>query len=84
MQKVTTKDVQRKYGQIRKEALENGVMITHHGHDEFALIPADVYKRLINIELRAHGVEELSREVIDGFGTEPVADAAGQFNHELG
>ena len=46
MEKVTAKELQRKFGQVRRKALTGGVMVTHHGHDDMALVPADEYKRL--------------------------------------
>ena len=82
MEKVTSKDLQRKYGQIRKQALEGGVMVTHHGHDELALIPAEVYKRLVAMNLRSHAVEDLPPEVINGMDQEPLSADAYTFEHE--
>ena len=82
MEKVTSKELQRKFGQIRAKAHQGGVMITHHGNDDLAIVSAAEYARLKAIDLRAHSLEELSDEVIDGFGTEPVADEAGEFDHE--
>jgi len=82
MEKVTTKELQRKFGQVRKQALEGGVMITHHGHDDLALVPAEVYKRLVAMNLRSHAVEDLPDHIIDGMDQQPLSADAQKFAHE--
>ena len=82
MEKVTTKELQRKFGQVRKQAHEGGVMITHHGHDDLALVPADVYKRLVAMDLRSHAVEDLPDSVIDGMDQQPLSADAQKFANE--
>ena len=46
MEKVTSKELQRKFGQVRTKAHQGGVMITHHGNDDMALVSAAEYQRL--------------------------------------
>jgi len=46
MEKVTAKEIQRKFGQVRAQAHREGVMITHHGNDDMALLSAEEFKRL--------------------------------------
>ena len=46
MEKVTSKELQRKFGQVRTKAHQGGVMITHHGNDDMALVSAAEYNRL--------------------------------------
>jgi len=46
MEKVTAKDLQRKFGQVRTKAHQSGVMVTHHGNDDLAIVSASEYARL--------------------------------------
>lgn len=46
MEKVTSKELQRKFGQVRTQAHRRGVMITHHGNDDLALVSAAEFARL--------------------------------------
>ena len=64
IQRVTSKDLHRKFGEIRTRALQSGVMITHHGRDDLALLPAAEYKRLKALDTRrALYPHELSDEI---------------------
>jgi len=82
MEKVTTKELQRKFGQVRKQAHEGGVMITHHGHDDLALVPAEVYKRLVAMELQSHAAEQLPSHIVEGMDQQPLSANAVKFDHE--
>lgn len=46
MEKVTAKDLQRKFGQVRTKAHQGGVLVTHHGNDDLAIVSASEYARL--------------------------------------
>ena len=82
MEKVTTKEAQRKFGQVRKQAHKGGVMITHHGHDDLALVPADVYKRLVAMDLQSHDASELPEHIVNRMEQQPLSADAHKFDHE--
>jgi len=52
MEKVTSKELQRKFGEVRTKALQAGVMVTHHGREDLALVPAAEYQRLKALDTR--------------------------------
>ena len=82
MEKVTIRELQRKFGQVRKQAKLGTVMITHHGHDDLALISAEEYKRLIALDLRSHAVEDLPEHIIEGMDKQPLSKDAHKHEHE--
>lgn len=46
MEKVTSKELQRRFGQVRAMAHRHAVIITHHGNDDLALVSAEEFARL--------------------------------------
>ncbi|MEX2326270.1 MAG: type II toxin-antitoxin system prevent-host-death family antitoxin [Pseudomonadales bacterium] len=82
MTKVTSGQFQREFGQYRTQAHKGAVIITNHGRDDLALISADEYKRLRSLDQQAFYPEELPKEVIDEFGTVPIAAEASKFDDE--
>ena len=52
MTKVTSKELNRKFGEIRAKAHRGPVIITHHGRDDLALIPAEELKRYQELDPR--------------------------------
>lgn len=82
MEKITAKEFTRSFGVFRTKAHQSGVIITHHGHDDLALISADEFKRLKELDQKPFYIEELPNEVIEGFGSEPLHADASKYNGE--
>lgn len=64
MEKVTSRALNREFGKYRVKAHQEGVIITHHGNDDLALISADEYERLKELDTRrAYYPPELPDEI---------------------
>ena len=82
MTKITSAEFQKGFGQYRMEAHKNPVIITNHGRDDLALISADEYARLRQLDQRTFYADELDAEVLDELGTLPVSKIAKEFDSE--
>lgn len=82
MNKVTSGEFQKEFGRFRTEAHKGAVIITNHGRDDLALISADEYARLRQLDQQAFYANELPDEVIAELGTLPIAEEAKQFDSE--
>lgn len=82
MNKVTSGQFQREYGLYRSEALKGGIIITHHGRDDLAVIPAEEYERLLQLDQKAYFAHELPEHIVEGFGTEEIPAEAQAFEDE--
>ena len=82
MDKVTSAEIQAKFGRIRAKALQEAVIITHHGRDDLALISADEYRRLRSLDQQAFYPHELDDDVLEGMLSEPIPEEACQFEDE--
>ena len=74
MGRVTSVEFQKKFGLYRSEAHKGAVIITDHGRDGLALISAEEYARLRQLDQQAFYVHELPNEVIDELGTVPISE----------
>ncbi|MCP4433797.1 MAG: type II toxin-antitoxin system prevent-host-death family antitoxin [Gammaproteobacteria bacterium] len=84
MNKVTSGEFQKEFGRYRTAAHKAAVIITNHGRDDLALISADEYKRLRQLDQQAFFADELPNEVIEELGTVPVSKEARAFDDEFG
>lgn len=82
MTKVTSGEFQKEFGRYRMEAHKSAVIITNHGRDDLALISADEYKRLRQLDQQAFYAHELPEEVIEELGTVPIPEETRQFDDE--
>ena len=82
MTKITSAEFQKGFGQYRMQAHKNPVIITNHGRDDLALISADEYARLRQLDQRAFYAHELDAEVLDEMATLPVSEKAKEFDSE--
>lgn len=82
MTKVTSGEFQKEFGRYRMEAHKGVVIITNHGRDDLALISADEYKRLRQLDQQAFYAHELPAEVIEELGTVPIPEEARKFDEE--
>lgn len=82
MSKVTSAEFQKEFGRYRTEAHKGVVIITNHGRDDLALISADEYKRLSQLDQHAFYAHELPQEIIDELGTVPIPQEAHAFDDE--
>ena len=82
MHKVTSGEFQKEFGRFRMEAHKDAVIITNHGRDDLALISAEEYARLRQLDQQAFYANELPQEVVDELGTLDIPKAAKQFDHE--
>ena len=83
MQKITSGEFQKEFGRYRTEAHKGAVIITNHGRDDLALISADEYKRLRQLDQKAFYAHELPGEVIDEFGTVAIPEEARKYDGEI-
>ena len=83
MQKITSGEFQKEFGRYRTEAHKGPVIITNHGRDDLALISADEYKRLRQLDQQAFFAHELPDEVIDELGTVAIPEEARQYDNEI-
>ncbi|MEO0443438.1 MAG: type II toxin-antitoxin system prevent-host-death family antitoxin [Pseudomonadota bacterium] len=82
MNKVTSGEFQKEFGRYRTEAHKDAVIITNHGRDDLALISAEEYKRLRQLDQQAFYAHELPNEVLSEIGTLSIPEEAKQFNDE--
>lgn len=82
MHKVTSGEFQKEFGRFRMEAHKDAVIITNHGRDDLALISAEEYARLRQLDQQAFYANELPQKVVGEFGTVGIPKAAKQFDHE--
>ena len=82
MNKVTSGEFQKEFGRYRTVAHREAVIITNHGRDDLALISADEYKRLRQLDQQAFHAHELPADVVEELGTVPIPEEARQFNDE--
>ncbi len=82
MNKVTSDEFQKKFARYQAEAHRGAVIITDHGQDDLALISADEYKRLRELDQKAFYAHELSEEVINELGTVPIPQETRRFDDE--
>ncbi len=82
MNKITSREFQKEFGRYRTVAHREAVIITNHGRDDLALISADEYKRLRQLDQQAFYAHELPDEVIEELGTVPIAQESSQFDDE--
>jgi len=82
MNKVTSREFQKEFGRYRTEAHKGAVIITNHGRDDLALISADEYSRLRQLDQQAFYANELPAEVISELGTLPIPKEAYKFDDE--
>ena len=83
MTKITSGAFQKQFGLYRTMALQSPVITTHHGRDDLAVISADEYKRLKQLDQRAYYAHELPEDVIAELGTVPIPKEAKKFNDEF-
>jgi prevent-host-death family protein len=82
MNKVTSGEFQKEFGRYRIEAHKGAVIITNHGRDDLALISAEEYSRLRQLDQQAFYANELPKEVINELGTLAIPEETQQFNNE--
>ena len=82
MLKITSAVFQKEFGRFRTQAHKEAIIITHHGRDDVALISADEYQRLCELDQQAFYPHELPGEVIERLGTVSIPEEAYQFDHE--
>ena len=82
MNKITSGEFQKEFGRFRTLAHKEAVIITNHGRDDLVLLAADEYKRLRQLDQQAFYVHELPPEVIEEFGSVPIAEESRQYDHE--
>lgn len=82
MTKITSGEFQKEFGRFRMEAHKGAVIITNHGRDDLALISADEYKRLRELDRKAFYAHELPGHIVDGLGSETIPEEAYQYDHE--
>ncbi len=82
MNKITSAEFQKEFGRFRTEAHKGAVIITNHGRDDLALISAEEYSRLRQLDQQTFYANELPKEVIDELGTLPIPKETQQFDHE--
>ena len=82
MQRITSREFQRKIGRFQDEALRAPLAITRNGQDCLVLLSVEEYARLKRRDREALYVEELPEAEIEAIHrAEPSANAA-QFDHE--
>lgn len=82
MIKITSAEFQKGFGQYRMEAHKNPVIITNHGREDLALISAEEYARLRQLDQRAFYAHEVDTLILDEMGTLPVSETAKEFEDE--
>ncbi len=83
MQRITSREFQRKFRRFQKEALQAPLSITRNGRDCLVLLSVEEYARLKRRDRKALSVEELPDAEIEAIHrAEPSADAA-LYDHEL-
>ena len=83
MMRVTSTELQEKFGKYRETAMREPVSITAHGRDSLVLLSAEEYKRLKRRDRQALLVSELpSDELRDMLESEWSAKGK-EFDHEL-
>lgn len=83
MAHVTSAELQKKFGRYRSVAHREAVIITSHGVDDLALISAEEYKRLRELEHRAFHVSDLTEEELKDLDDAVIPGEASQYNHEM-
>ena len=83
MTHVTSGELQKKFGRYRSIAHREAVIITSHGVEDLALISAEEYKRLKELEKRAFHVSELSEAELGDLGNAVIPDEASRYNDEM-
>ncbi len=79
---ISSAEFQKEFGRFRTQAHKEAVIITNHGREDLALISADEYRRLCELDQQAFYAHELPEDVIEGMGKQPIAKASYQFAHE--
>lgn len=83
MQRITSREFQRKFGRFQNEALRAPLSITRNGRDCLVLLSVEEYTRLKRRDREALYIEELPDTEIEAIHrAEPSADAA-RYDHEL-
>lgn len=82
MNKITSGEFQKEFGRYRMEAHKGAIIITNHGRDDLALISAEEYSRLRQLDQQAFYAHELPEEIVEEFGTAPIPKEARQFDNE--
>jgi len=82
MNKVTSGEFQKEFGRYRTKAHKGPVIITNHGRDDLALISADEYQRLRQLDQQAFFAHELPAEIVNELGTVSIPEEARQFDDE--
>ncbi|MFQ3247249.1 MAG: prevent-host-death family protein [Arenicella sp.] len=82
MTKITSAQLQKGFGQYRMEAHKNPIIITNHGRDDLALISAEEYARLRQLDQQAFYAHELDADILDEMGSLPVSKEAKEFDSE--
>lgn len=83
MQRISSREFQRKFGRFQKEALQAPLSITRNGRDCLVLLSVEEYVRLKRRDREALYVEELPDTEIEAIHrAEPSTDAA-KYDHEL-
>jgi len=81
MTKVTAKEFQRGFGRYRTQAQREPVIVTHHGHDDLAVLAADEYERLKALDRQVFYAWEAPRETISAIADAEPSAEADQLNH---
>ena len=74
----TNKELTRYKAKAHREA----IIITRHNQDDRALISADEYKRLRQLDQKAVYVHELPDEIINELGTVPIPEESHRLDDE--
>lgn len=82
MTKITSAEFQKGFGQYRMEAHKRPVIITNHGRDDLALISAEEYNRLRQLDQQAFYADELDPNILDKMGSLPIPKEAKEFDKE--
>jgi len=82
MTKITSAQLQKGFGQYRMEAHKNPIIITNHGRDDLALISAEEYARLRQLDQQAFYTHELDADILNEMGSLPVSKEAKEFDNE--
>jgi prevent-host-death family protein len=78
MLRFTSRDLQRRIGEIQDLALTQPVWITRNGRDRLVVLSAEEYRRLKRRDRVALRVEELTDEELEAIGR---AEVPAEFNH---
>lgn len=82
MSRITSDEFLKEFARYKAEAHREAVVITRQGQDDLALISAEEYKRLRQLDQKSVYAYELPEEVINELGTVPIPKETHEFDDE--